>query len=417
MKIFSIVCFFLVYSAHLFSQDLVEWQGPNRSGVYPDKGLLKVWPENGPQILLEMDGMGDGYSSPVIYNDVIYVTGTHDTIDFVSAIDLKGNLLWKKDYGRTWIRTYPCARSTPTIENNRIYVVGGIGDLVCMDAKNGEIIWKKNPHIEYHGEHMSFGVVESTLLTKNAALYVTGGKETTMVALDKRNGELIWKSKSAGGAKTYASASLIDRNGLQIALVQTSENLVGIDVSNGEILWKHNLSQYHGDHKGKGEAANVPLYFNGQIFATYGNEQKGSMFSLSEDGRSISLKWQNDILDTHIGGLVLIDGNIYASTMLDNANGQWASVNWETGKTNWETKWFTKGAIISADGMLYCYEDKSGNIGLVKPGPEKFELVSSFRLEKGAGPHWCHPTIYGGKLLVRHGDYLAVYNLKNQDQN
>jgi len=99
--------------------------------------------------------------------------------------------------------------------------------------------------------------------------------------------------------------------------------------------------------------------------------------------------------------------------MTDNVNGNWVSVNWGTGKTNWEARWFTKGSIISADGMLYCYEDKSGNIGLVKPNPEKFELVSSLKIQKGSGPHWAHPSIYDGKLFVRHGESLMVYNLRN----
>ncbi len=410
MGIFLLTCMF---SGILPGQDLVEWRGPNRSGIYPDQNLLKSWPETGPKLLLEANGLGEGYSSPVLYHDVIYVTGTHDSVNFISAIDMKGKLVWKKDFSRAWIRTYPGSRCTPTIENNKIYLVGGTGDLVCMNVLNGDIIWSKNPHIEFHGKYMWFGVVESPLISDNKVLYVTGGNETTIVALDKRNGELIWKSKSVGGEKAYASASLIERNGLKIALVQTSEDLVGVDVSNGQILWTYNLSQYHGDNKGKGEAANIPLYSNGQIFVTYGNEQKGSMFSLSPDGKSISLKWQNDILDTHIGGLVLVNGNIYASTMIDNANGNWASVNWETGKTNWETKWFTKGSIISADGMLYCYEDKYGNIGLVKADPEKFKLVSSFKINGGTGPHWAHPAIFGGKLFVRHGECLMVYDLKN----
>lgn len=412
MRMISFFIIFLFSWGILNAQDLVEWRGPNRSGVYADKGLLKVWPENGPEIFLEIEGIGNGYSSPLFYHNVIYVTGTKDTINFITAYDQKGKLLWRKNFSRSSTQTYPDNRCTPTIENNRIYLVGGTGELVCMNAINGDIFWSKNPHRDYNGKYMYYGEVESTLLTDKAALYVTGGNETTMVALDKQNGDLMWKSKSVGGAKSFASASLIERNGLQIALVQTSEFLVGIDASNGEILWTHNLSQYHGNNRGKGEAANIPLYNNGQIFETYGNQQKGSMFNLSEDGRSISLKWQNDVLDTHIGGLVLVGGNIYGSTMLDNANGKWASVNWETGKTNWEAEWFTKGSIISADDMLYCYDDRFGNIGLVKPNPEKFDLVSSFRIQKGAGPHWAHPTIYGGKLLVRHGNYLAVYNLK-----
>jgi len=412
MKKISFSILLLLFGGILYAQDLVEWRGPNRSGIYPDKGLLKVWPKNGPELLLEIEGIGNGVSSPIVYHDTIFVTGTKDTINFITAYDQKGKLLWRRNFSRSSTQTYSDNRCTPTIEYNRIYLVGGTGELVCMNATNGEILWSKNPHKDYNGKYMSYGEVESTLLTNKYALYVTGGNETTMVALDKLNGHLIWKSKSVGGSKPYASASLIERNGIQIALVQTSEFLVGIDANTGEILWTHNISQYHGSNRGKGEAANVPLYSNGQIFQTYGNQQKGSMFTLSADGRSISLKWQNDVLDTHIGGLVLVSGNIYGSTMQDNASGKWASVNWETGKTNWETAWFTKGSIISADNMLYCYDDRYGNIGLMKPNPEKFDLVSSFRIQKGSGPYWAHPSIYNGKLLLRHGNYMAIFNLK-----
>ena len=104
---------------------------------------------------------------------------------------------------------------------------------------------------------------------------------------------------------------------------------------------------------GGGEAANTPLFLNGDIFITYGNNQPGMMFTISEDGKSIQLKWSSDNLDTHHGGLVLLNGNIYGSTMVDNTRGNWACVDWETGKTNWEKEWFTKGSVIAADGMLY----------------------------------------------------------------
>ena len=78
----------------------------------------------------------------------------------------------------------------------------------------------------------------------------------------------------------------------------------------------------------------------------------------------------------------------------------------------WITDWFNKGAVISADGMLYIIEEKSGNVGLLKPDSEKFNLVSSFTITKGEGPYWSHPVIDKGRFFVRHGDYLAVYSIK-----
>jgi len=250
------------------------------------------------------------------------------------------------------------------------------------------------------------------LLNDQYALYLTGGKETTVVAYDKITGELGWKSEPAGGQKPYASALLIERGELQIALFQTSEGPVGINASNGDVLWKYNTAQFH-DEKGMGEAANTPLYHEGDFFVTYGNGQPGTLFSLSDDGRSISLKWKNPDLDTHHGGLVLFDGVIYGSTMIDNSSGNWAAVDWETGETMWEEEWHTKGSIVSADGMLYCYEEKRGHVALVQPDRNKMNIISTFRITDGSGPHWAHPAIYDGKLYMRHGDVVIVYELRD----
>ena len=412
MKFAAVFIFAMILSQLTFGQDIVQWRGPDRDGIYPAKNLLKEWPEGGPKLLLKIEDLGKGLSQAVVYDNTIYITGLKsDSLDVISALDMNGNLLWEKVYSSAWRSSYPESRCTPTIENDRIYLIGGQGNLVCLDSKNGGLIWKRNPHEEFHGKYMGFGVVESVLLTDNAALYITGGKETTLVAFDKTSGELLWKSESLGGEKTYASSSLIEWNDLKIALIQTSNDFIGVDVSNGGILWSFNTIQFH-EKKGKGEAANTPLYHNGEIFVTYGNDQPGMLFSLSEDGRSISLKWKSDVLDTHHGGLVLVDGVIYASNMIDNSRGLWASVDWETGKTNWEMKWFTKGSIISADGLLYIYEERGGNLALVSPDTEELKIISTFQIKEGAGPHWAHPSIYNGMLFVRHGSVLMVYDIR-----
>lgn len=404
----SVIVVFLFYSC----DEIAQWRGPARDGIYSGKNLLKEWPAGGPALKVKIENVGKGLSQPVVYKNVIYITGLkHDSLDVISAYNTDGKLIWEKVYSPAWPRTYPESRGTPTIENNLIYLVGGMGDLVCLSTNGGEIIWRQEPLIEFEGKYMHWGNVESVLLTDKAALYVTGGKQTTVVAYDKKTGELLWKSKSTGGEKSYASSSLVEWKGKKIALVQTSNDLVGIDASNGEVLWTYNTIQYH-TLKGKGEAANTPLFHNGEIFITYGNEQPAMLFSIADDGRSVSLKWKNDVLDTHHGGLVLLDGAIYGSTMIDNTQGNWASVDWETGETRWEEKWFTKGSIISADGMLYLYEEKGGNVALVKPDAGGLKVIGTFQAKGGEGPHWAHPAIYNGLLYIRHGSVLHVYDIK-----
>ena len=402
-----------VLATILFYQDdeISQWRGPARDGIFPAKNLLKEWPAGGPALKVKIENVGRGLSQPVVYKNVIYITGLkYDSLDVISAYNTDGKLIWEKAYSLSWQRTYPESRGTPTIENNLIYLVGGRGDLVCLSTDRGEIIWRQEPLKDFEGKYMHWGNVESVLLTDKAALYVTGGEKTTVVAYDKKTGGLLWKSKSTGGEKSYASSSLVEWKGRKIALVQTSNDLVGIDASNGDVLWTYNTIQYH-TLKGKGEAANTPLFRNGEIFITYGNEQPGMLFRIADNGQSVSLVWKNDVLDTHHGGLVLLGGTLYGSTMIDNTRGNWAAVDWETGETRWEENWFTKGSVISADGMLYLYEEKGGNVALVKPDVGGLKVISTFQAKGGEGPHWAHPAIYNGLLYIRHGSVLLVYDI------
>jgi outer membrane protein assembly factor BamB len=412
MRILTVLLLTFIFSGNLLSQDLVEWRGPNRTGIYPDKDLQKIWPENGPQLLLELNSIGNGYSSPVVYKNTIFVSGRKDTLDFVSAYEMNGQKKWETAYGRSWPSTYPETRSTPTIENNRIYLCSGIGQVACVDAISGKLIWRVEAQTEYHGELHNWGVAESVAISDKAVFYVTGGEETSVIALDKTDGKLIWKTKSMGGTRAYASSVIIEKAGLQLLLAQTANDLLAINIESGEIIWNYNLIQYHLGNTGKGSNMNTPLFYNNEIFITSGYNHPSFMFGLAEDGRSVSLKWTNPDLDCHFGGVVKVGDYIYGSNWINNANGNWVCVDWNTGKTMYETKWFNKGPIISADGLLYCYEEKTGNLALVKPNPEKFDVISSFKIEKGEEPHWAHPAIYDGKLFVRHGEYLAVYNLK-----
>lgn len=414
MRIILVISFFLI-SFGLLAQQKAEFRGIDRSGKYNGTGLLKEWPESGPELILKIEGVGKGYSQPVFAENKIFISGIKkDTIDILSAYNLKGDMIWDVPYGRSWVRSYIDSRSTPTYENGKVYVASGTGQMNCVDAESGKIIWKVDASEKFDGEIHKHGDAEAPLIVGDVVVYVTGGESNTLVALNKKDGSLVWKTKSLGGAKSYASPSLIVHNGNPIILVQTYNDLIAVDPSAGNILWSYDLFQYHLHRQGKGAHTNIPLYHNNEIFVTSGYDHPALLFSLSEDGKSIELKWRNDTLDTHHGGVVLVDGNIYGSNWENNSRGKWASINWETGKTNWENSWENKGSIITADNMLYLFEEKRGNVALAEPSTDSLKIISSFKIEHGTGPHWSHPAIYNGKLFVRHGDVLMVYNIKDE---
>jgi outer membrane protein assembly factor BamB len=200
---------------------------------------------------------------------------------------------------------------------------------------------------------------------------------------------------------------------MKIILAQTSENLIAVNALNGEILWHYNLIRYHLHEQGVGANTNAPIFSKGEIFVTSGYNHPGIKLALSADGKTVTEIWKNDTIDTHHGGVVLVDGNLYGSNWQNNSKGRWASVNWETGRTNWETEWYNKGSTVYADGMLYIYEEKSGNVALVKPSSENMKIISTFKVTEGEGPHWAHPAIYNGKLFIRHGNMLMIFNIKS----
>ncbi|WP_346863047.1 PQQ-binding-like beta-propeller repeat protein [uncultured Draconibacterium sp.] len=404
---------FLLFTIRLFSQEVVEWRGVNRSGLYNETGLLKEWPESGPELFKKIEGVGKGFSQAIVVGQTIFITGIkQDTTDVLSAFNFNGELLWDTPYGRSWTRSYIDSRSTPTYQDGKLYVSSGTGQLNCVDAKTGNKIWHVDVVTEYAGEIHKHGDAEAPLLVRNLVVFVTGGETNTMIAFNKNTGNPVWQTKSLGGTKSYASPTVINHHGQEIVLVQTAENLIGVNSENGEIFWSYNLFQYHTHENGKGAQTNAPLYHNGEIFVTSGYEHPALLFSLSDDGKSIKLKWENNILDTHHGGVVFVEGNIYGSTWENNSRGKWASVNWETGETKWEQDWENKGAIITADDMLYLYEEKRGNVALAEPSTDSLKIISNFKVDAGAGPHWAHPAIYDGKLFVRHGDVLMIYNIK-----
>lgn len=395
----------------------VQWRGPDRSGIYPDTGLKNEWPDKGPRLVLKLKGFGKGYSSPLVYKDKIYLTGRIDSLEYISCYGLDGNLIWQEPYGKAWYKSFPDTRCTPTIKNSRIYLVSGSGEVACHSAKTGKQIWFVDADSLYYGNIWQYGVSESPLLTEDAVIYTPGGDSCSLIALDQKTGELIWKAKSLGGARGYASHILIKHNDIPLIIAQTARDVLGINARSGELLWHHSLIEFHLNEMGKGNNINTPIYQDGRFFISSGYDHPGILFEINSDGNSVRILWENTDIDIHLGGAILWDGYLYASNWQNNSKGRWVCVEWETGTLMWETEWYNKGSIISADGLMNIYEEKSGHVGLLRPNPVKFDLISEFQAREGSGPHWAHPSIYQGNLYLRHGDVIMVYDLKDNSNN
>jgi outer membrane protein assembly factor BamB len=405
----------LLFSNWMTAQDIAQWRGPERSGIYPETGLLDKWPEEGPELLWNMEGIGKGVSSVSVADGVIYATGRKDSIEYLSGIDpANGNLLWQIPYGLSPRRSFKETRSSPTIEGDWIFLISGRGEVVCVDISRQQVKWRVDAFKKFKGIYATWEIAESPLLVDNKVIYTPAGHSTTMVALDKETGETIWASETIHDTTAYVSPILIDQGDKRIIVNVLRYNIIGVDAENGDMLWTYDyteLAKPFWHDQAHFINAITPLFKNGRLFITSGYNHTSAMFELAPDGSGISLVWKQPVLDTHHGGVVLLDGYIYGSTWINNSEGTWACVEWETGNLMYDTEWNNKGSIIAADGKLILYEEKRGFVGLVNPSPEDLQVISSFQHKQGSGPHWAHPSIKDGVLYIRHGETLTAYKI------
>lgn len=401
-NLLTITMIFMV-TLQVSAQDMGNWRGPNRDGIYPETGLLKEWPAQGPALLWSFDQLGDGHSSASIVKDRIYTSGMTGDKGLVYAFDLSGKLIWKSEYGVEWTENWNGLHSTPIYYNENVYVLSSFGKLVCLKASDGKINWVVDILKDYDGVNIQWGVTEN-LLIDNDVLYCTpGGKTANVIALNPSNGKLIWKSSGNGEQSAYCSPLIFNHNNRRIFVTHTANSIIGLDANDGKLLWKFAHPNEWSVHP------NTPIYHNGQLLCFSGYGQGAVMLKLSNDGNSVTEVWRNKDIDNQMGGLVLYNGKIYGS---GHKSRSWHCVDWNTGKTIYSEKVAGNGNIIFADGMLYGYGD-NGDVVLLNPTSNGFEKVSSFKIKNGSNQHWPHLVIHDKKLYVRRGTSLMVYSIAN----
>jgi outer membrane protein assembly factor BamB len=394
----------LFISSFGFSQEVLQWSGADRNGNYPGSNLLKSWPEGGPSLLWEFDGLGNGYGSPVITSTHIFINGEVDTMSYLFALDLSGKLLWRSEIGKEWIQSYPGARSTPTVADDLIYVTSGLGTLACLETGTGKKRWSVNMIDDFNGKVPRFGFSESVLVDGGVVYCSPGNADTNVVALDRYTGKVLWISKGAGEMTSYTSPMMIKRIQRNILVTFSKTTMLGIDSKDGKLLWSY---------KQEGEdidcQCNTPLFENGILYIVNGNGNGAVKFKLLDDGSQITEIWRNPRCDNLMGGFIKVNDFLYTSGY---ENRYYYSLDLESGKIVDSLK-FDRGTIIYSDGMLYLYNEK-GQVGLVKPEDGMMKLVSSFKLTGGTKAHFSHPVINKGILYIRHGKSLMAYDIQRK---
>jgi outer membrane protein assembly factor BamB len=405
----GIVLFFL-FGLHAQAGESPQFRGPHRDGKFEESGLLKTWPEGGPKKLWVANGIGKGYSSASVAGGKIYATGMREEeMGVLSIFDLTGKLERTIPYGKeTMEKQAPGARSTPTLDGERVYFLSGLGVLYCIDLDKGAVKWDANVLERFGGQLPMWHIAESVLIDGNRAICTPGGKQGVLAALDKMTGETVWATTGLEDSASYCSTAIFTHNGKRILTTATAGTIVGVDPDTGKLLWSF-------AHKGPYDIHGVtPIYKDGLLYYVAGDGFGGGALELSADGASVAPKWENKSLDCLHHGVVLVDGYLYGAGY--KGGGALECLEMATGKVMWSTKDVTQGDVVYADGMLYVYEGpKLGVVNLVKAQPNAFERTGSFTVTDGGDDkHWAHPTIADGTLYIRHGDALVAYDLREK---
>ena len=402
MKLSLLLCTILIGTG-IFAQSQ-KWRGENQDGRYPDKNLLDKWPDEGLKPVCTYEGMGEGYGSPSITKEGLFIAGMHDSIGYVYRFAHDGSLIWKTQYGLDFTYKYRGSRGTPTIDGDRVYYAGTYGDMVCLDVKDGNVKWQLNIFEKYNGQAIKWGYTESPLVYKDLVIVTPGGPDVSIVALNKLNGSVVWEMPLEGGFNTYCSPQLIKHNGKTIAMVNLSTYLTIFNPENGEVIYKHDISNKRNNFSME------PMYIDGKIFHTAGYGIGSTLYSINESTARLDTLYYTPEFDCKMSGLMKVGDLIYGTS---DKKKQWTAIKWETGEIVYSSRDIQPGSLIMADGKFYIYSE-TGELALAKPTDKGFDIISRFSTTpEPVKLAFAHPVIYDGHIYVRFNDVVRKYNIKD----
>ena len=393
-----------------------QFRGPRRDGISDERGLLGAWPEGGPRQLWSAPGAGRGFSSPIIADGRIYVTGDFGEDTRVLAYDLDGEQLWRTKNGEAWLNQYQGARASVTCRSGRLYHQNAHGRLACFDAASGRELWFVNMLERFRGENITWGLSECLLVDENAVYVTTGGREAFVVALDSRTGDVLWQSDPLiddGGANAvenpgYAAPILIQFAGRRLMVGASARHLFCLDVDRGELQWSRPRPTSYS------VLAMSPVLVGSAVFMSAPLGPPGALYRLvppTTQGGKVGVveAWTTE-LDTAQGGVVHVDGRLFGSYYPRRRG--WAAIDAATGRVLYEDADLVKGAAVYADHRLYALGE-DGWMQLLRPTDTQFEFKGRFRVATTRDRDvWAHPVIHDGRLYLRYHDTLYCYDIR-----
>lgn len=379
--------------------DWPQWRGANRDGISKETGLLKEWPADGPPLAWKASGAGGGYSSFAVANNRLYTMGLRGTREFVVAFDVAtGKEVWATAHGGAFRNDRGDGpRGTPTVDGDRIYALGGNGDLSALDVKTGKVAWTMNVLDKFGGSNITWGISESPLVIGDKVLVNAGGPGASIVALNKKDGSLVWKSQSDRAG--YSSGMPIQVGNQTQVVFFTHNRAVGLDLKDGKLLWEY--------ARASNNVANAatPIVRGNRVFVSSDYGTGAALVEIKADGKAAEVYFTKDMRNHHSSS-VLVGDYLYgfSSAIL-------TAMRFDTGEIAWRDRSIGKGSLVYADGNLYAFSE-NGVVGLIEASPTGYKEKGRFRIQQDALPTWTHPVVAGGRLYLRDQDTIYAYDVR-----
>jgi outer membrane protein assembly factor BamB len=378
-----------------------QWRGANRDGISKETGLLKQWPTGGPSLVWKAAGAGGGYSSFSISKGRLFTMGLRGDREHIIAFSVAdGKEVWGTPHGKAFRNDRGDGpRGTPTVDGDKLYALGGNGDLSCLDTQTGRSIWTMNILSKFGGSNIRWGISESPLVIGDKVLVNAGGPGASIVALKKTDGSLIWKSQSDEAG--YSSAIPIEVGGVTQVVFFTGSRAVGLDLRDGRLIWEY--------ARPSNDVANIatPVARGNRIWISSDYGTGGGVVEIKADGKAQEVYFTKDMRNHH-SSTVLVGDHLYgfSSSIL-------TAMRFDTGEVAWRDRSVGKGSLVYADGHLYCMSE-NGVVGLVEVNPTAYREKGRFQIQQGSLPTWTHPVVAGGRLYLRDQDNIYAYDVKEK---
>ena len=388
----------LATAACVAMADWPQFLGPARNGVAPDAKLARPWPADGPKVLWTVK-LGIGFGGPSIKDGKVYLLDrVDDAQDVLRCFDFaEGRELWNFAYDAPGKLDHNGSRSTPTVDDKYVFIIGPFGHFHCVDKATHKPLWRKRLLEEFQSKRPNWGVAQSPLLYKDAVIVAPLGRKAGVVAFEKATGEIKWQSRPFG-RMAYASPLVTTIDGVEQVVMLGNNRMAGVDVADGKLLWTY-----------AGYRCKIPIpgptpIGDVRIFLTGGYNAGSAMIRVRRGEGKFTAEqvFKEKKLGSQRHNPLLHQGHLYLNCNTNSRRDGLVCMDLD-GNVKWRTSRspnFERGNLILADGVILIMDGRSGVLRMVQPDPKGYKELAQAKVLAGRSI-WAPMALSDGKLLLR----------------